>query len=155
MMILLNYRRTQAALMETPPSLPEEVQPDLAAARAVVDRALDAGTTLLSEVDAKAILAAYGVPVVRTAFARDAEDAVRQAEAIGYPVALKVVSPEISHKSDVGGVILDLSNAEIRRFQDDMDALGVHPPWSEPRATTAMPLSDITARMSAAVRASG
>jgi acetyltransferase len=66
---------------------------------------------VLSEPEAKAVLAAYGVPVVETRTARDAGEAVRIADELGYPVALKILSPDLTHKSDVGGVALDLDAA--------------------------------------------
>ncbi|WP_440947369.1 acetate--CoA ligase family protein [Methanosarcina sp. T3] len=58
------------------------------------------------------ILKAYGIPVVRTAFAKTAEEAAKTAEEIGYPLVMKVVSPQISHKSDVGGIRLSLQNRD-------------------------------------------
>lgn len=73
--------------------------------------ARDERRTLLSEVEAKAALAEAGVSVTATALARTREEAAAQAEAIGYPVALKVVSPNVAHKSDVGGVVLGLESA--------------------------------------------
>ena len=76
-----------------------------------VAAARDERRTLLSEVEAKAALAEAGVPVTATALARTREEAAAQAEAIGYPVALKVVSPNVAHKSDVGGVVLGLESA--------------------------------------------
>ena len=66
---------------------------------------------MLSEPEAKAVLAAYSIPVVDTRIARTIEEAVKVAAEIGFPVALKILSPEITHKSDVGGVALDLENA--------------------------------------------
>ena len=77
-----------------------------------VAAARDEVRTLLSEVEAKAALAEAGVPVTATALARTREEAAAQAEAIGYPVALKVVSPNVAHKSDVGGVVLGLERHE-------------------------------------------
>jgi acetyltransferase len=71
---------------------------------------------MLTEPESKALLAAYGVPVVSTYIARDAEEAAQRSMEIGFPVAIKLVSPDISHKSDVGGVALNLSNAdEVRQ----------------------------------------
>ena len=66
--------------------------------------------TLLSEVEAKAALGASGVPVTATTLAQTREEAAAQAEAMGYPVALKVVSQNVAHKSDVGGVVLGLES---------------------------------------------
>jgi len=106
---LLAHRRTQDLLMETPPSVPHEAAPDVARARAVIAEALAAGRELLSEPEAKEVLAAFGVPVVTTRIARDADEAVALAREIGFPVALKLLSPDVTHKSDVGGVALDLT----------------------------------------------
>ena len=108
---LVDYRRNQDMLMQIPPSLPGDLIPDCEAAREVIAQALSAGTGLLSEPDAKAVLAAYGIPVVATRVARDADEAVLHAQEIGFPVALKILSPDISHKSDVGGVKLDIASA--------------------------------------------
>ena len=79
--------------------------------------------TLLSEVEAKAALAEAGVSVTATSLAQTREEAAAQAEAIGYPVALKVVSPNVAHKSDVGGVVLGLeSHEEVAEAYDEIIA---------------------------------
>ncbi|MDO9284549.1 MAG: bifunctional acetate--CoA ligase family protein/GNAT family N-acetyltransferase [Aquabacterium sp.] len=115
--MLVAYRRNQAQLLETPAALVADPRtPERAPARAevatLVRRVLAEGRTMLSEPEAKAVLAAYGIPVAATRLvALDAEAAVAAAEAIGWPVALKIVSPDISHKSDVGGVALDIDDA--------------------------------------------
>lgn len=108
----VQYRRNQDLLMQVPASLPSGFATDRAAARAVINAALAAGRSMLSEPEAKAVLAAYGVPVVETRIAQTAEEAVQQALEIGFPVALKILSPDITHKSDVGGVALDLESSE-------------------------------------------
>jgi acetyltransferase len=106
---LVEYRRNQDALMETPPSAPIDFSPDVGAARRVIEAALAEGRDLLSEPEAKAILAAYGVPAVETRIATSPADAARIAAEFGFPVALKILATEITHKSDVGGVQLDLA----------------------------------------------
>ena len=79
--------------------------------------------TLLSEVEAKAALAEAGVSVTVTSLAQTREEAAAQAEAIGYPVALKIVSPNVAHKSDVGGVVLGLeSHEEVAEAYDEIIA---------------------------------
>lgn len=110
-MQLVTFRRNQEALMEVPSSVPEEFNPDGKAARAVIAEVLAAKRNMLSEPEAKAVLSAYGIPVVDTRIARDAEHAQDLARELGFPVALKVLSPDITHKSDVGGVVLDLPDA--------------------------------------------
>ena len=106
-MHLVHYRRNQDLLMETPPSITGE-SPDRAAAARIVNDVLDAGRTVLSEVEAKSVLAAYDIPVVETLVAATPKEAGELAARIGFPVVLKVLSPQITHKSDVGGVRLDL-----------------------------------------------
>jgi len=113
--MLATYRRNQALLLEVP-TASESGAPDVAAARAVFDRALATGRTMLDESEAKEVLRAYRIPTVRTvAVAPTVAAAIAAADELGYPVALKVVSPEISHKSDVGGVALDLGDRAALR----------------------------------------
>ncbi len=88
---------------------------DRAEARATVARARRAGLSVLPEYAARELLEAYGIPFAPARRVRSAEEAVAAAEAVGYPVVLKVVSPEISHKTDVGGVALDLGDAAAVR----------------------------------------
>jgi len=107
---MVQYRRNQELLYEAPAAFPEDWQPDLAAARALLDSLRAAGRSLLDEVEAKALLRAYGLPVVPTHAAASADEAVQQAETLGYPVVLKLLSRTITHKSDVGGVRLNLAN---------------------------------------------
>ena len=105
---MVQYRRNQNLLMEVPPSRSAEFVHDRDKAHAVVEGALADGRTLLSEPEANAVLAAYGVPVVDTRIAATAGEAVAVARAIGFPVALKIRSSDVVRKSDVGGVVLDL-----------------------------------------------
>lgn len=79
---------------------------------AVLAQARAEGRTLLTEVEAKSLLQEAGVPVAATLLARTREEAQTAAEQVGYPVVLKIVSPDIAHKSDVGGVKLNLQDRE-------------------------------------------
>ena len=79
--------------------------------RGVIDTARRASRTMLTEVEAKTVVAEAGLPVVTTKLARSATEAVACAESIGFPVALKLVAPHISHKSDVGGVRLGIADS--------------------------------------------
>lgn len=78
----------------------------------IIDRARQQGRTVLSEVEAKQLLAEAGIAVVEARLAKERDEAVALAKEFGYPVALKIVSPQITHKSDVGGVQLNLGTAE-------------------------------------------
>ncbi|EHR72867.1 acyl-CoA synthetase (NDP forming) [Burkholderiales bacterium JOSHI_001] len=116
------YRANQAQLIETPAVHAAGPAPDASAARQVIAAVLAQGRDLLTEPEAKAVLAAYGIPVVATrAVGPSADEVVAAAQAIGFPVALKILSPDISHKSDVGGVRLGLDDAdELRRSAQAM-----------------------------------
>lgn len=98
---------------------------DRAQASSLIEAARKKGRTLLTEVEAKQLLAAYNIPTVETRVARSADEAVACAQAIGYPVVLKLFSETITHKSDVGGVQLNLSdaNAVRRAYQHIMNAV--------------------------------
>jgi acetyltransferase len=109
---LVGYSQAQAALSRTPPELPDGFAVDPAAARAIMAKAGSAGRSLLSEPEAKAVLAAFGIPVAETVVAETPEHAETiAADLLGRSgaVAVKLVSRDVSHKSDVGGVALDLA----------------------------------------------
>ena len=110
-MHVVQYRRGQRALQRTPPSV-AQARSDIQAVRAIVNKALAERREVLTEPEAQAVLAAYGIPVVRTEVVRDAAGAAETARRLGFPVAVKVLSRDISHKSDVGGVALDLSSEQ-------------------------------------------
>ena len=110
-MQVVDYRRNQQLLMQTPPAA-AELSPERVCARELLDNALSAGQTLLQGDAAARVLSAYGVPVVLTRTAADETEAAEIASSIGFPVALKIASPDISHKSDVGGVELGLGSAD-------------------------------------------
>ncbi len=111
--MLQAYKRNQTELIEAPPAQSTQVAPDREAVRALVREALANGQTLLTEPQAKAVLDAYGIPVVSTrTVAANPDLAAAEAERIGFPVVIKILSEQISHKSDVGGVALNLDSAD-------------------------------------------
>jgi acetyltransferase len=87
-------------------------RPTLPEAREIIARHRAAGRTLLTEIQAKEVLAAAGIPVLETRHARSAEEAIALAQEVGFPVVLKLQSPTITHKTDIGGVQLDLQDAD-------------------------------------------
>ncbi len=111
-MHLITYKRNQETLTETPTSLPAQFNPATAVARVMIESHLASGDAMMSEPAAKSVLAAYGIPTVETHIVTTPADAAAKAQAMGFPVALKILSPDISHKSDVGGVDLFLDTAE-------------------------------------------
>ena len=116
----------QRALYETP-SLPDDAERamDRAAATEIIRAAREAGRTLLTEVESKAVLSAYGIPITETRIAPSADEAVAAATRIGYPVVLKLYSHTITHKTDVGGVQLDLADEAAVRAAYEAIRTGV------------------------------
>jgi len=115
---LVRHQQAQRALMETPPSLPEDFAVDASAAQAVVNAALAQGRRWLDPIEVTAVMQAYGIPVVPALKAADPDAAAAVAApflAQGQPVALKILSQDIVHKSDVGGVRLNLASAAAVR----------------------------------------
>jgi len=109
---LVTYRKNQESLLEVPPAAAAHSAPDINVAKRIVEEAVDSGREWLTEPEAKALLTAYGIAVVDTRVAANATEAVSAAKTIGYPVVLKILSLDITHKSDVGGVALNLENAK-------------------------------------------
>ena len=117
-MHLVRYREALEALMATPPSLPRDFKPDVAAGRSVVERAVRDGRTWLDPIEVTRLLAAYSIPVTPALLGRDAEEAAAVAAPLladGSTVVAKILSPDIVHKSEVGGVRLNLTSERAVR----------------------------------------
>lgn len=111
---LTGYHDAQDDLLRAPPSLPDDFMVDTDAASAAMSEAKNETRALLTEPEAKAVLSAYGIETAVTRIAKDAVAVERLAEnliAQGHRVAVKVLSEDISHKSDIGGVVLNLESA--------------------------------------------
>ncbi len=113
---LARYNRNQRLLLQTPARLTRGQQPpDSEGAKLIIEGVLKEGRSILTEPESMAVLNAFRIPTVRNAVARSANEALIAAESIGFPVAMKVLSAEISHKSDAGGVRLNINSAaEVR-----------------------------------------
>ncbi len=148
---LVRYRDAQNALMETPPSLPQDFVVDAAAARSLIERALSAGQRWLDPLVTHELLKAYGIPSAPVMQARDAHEAMELAQPLlerGSSVVLKILSPHIPHKSEVDGVRLNLATlpavqaaahsilARARELRPDarIDGLLVQPTIVRPKA---------------------
>jgi acetyltransferase len=112
------YASNQQLLLQAPEPLELASAPDRARAQAVIDAALAADREWLNPAESKEVLAAFGIPIVRSLPAHSAEEAVARAREVGFPVAMKILSPDISHKTDVDGVRLNLA--------DERDVLGTY-----------------------------
>ena len=117
----VHHRRNQELLMETPPARLDMFGPDRVTVRRLIATALAAGKSWLDPEETSAILAAYGLPIVANHFAADPDQAASLAAKVGFPIALKIRSADITHKSDVGGVALNLGNTDrVRREAEGM-----------------------------------
>lgn len=117
-MYLVHHREALEALAQVPPSLPAQFAPDVDAARKIVELAVAEGRLWLDPIEVKQLFDAYEIPIVPTLAAVDADEAVALASpflAQGMTVVLKILSRDITHKSDVGGVVLNLSDANSVR----------------------------------------
>lgn len=109
------YYQNQKLLMQLPGPLSHHEEPDIKRARGVIEQALDEGRTLLNELESKSVLAAFRIPVTVARLAHSVSEALEIARDIGYPLVMKLCSPDIPHKSDVGGVVLNIySAADVR-----------------------------------------
>ncbi len=103
--------------------VPDIVSSSSASARSMLEKVLRSanGAAALDEVASKKLLKAYGIPISKEAIAQTSAEAVKIAKKIGFPVVAKVVSPDILHKSDIGGVVLNLNSvAEVKKAFDDI-----------------------------------
>jgi acetyltransferase len=142
------FYENQRQLMQTPGSLSQQIEPDVEGARLIIENALAHGRHLLNEVESKALLSAFHIPVAQTLIARSPMEAMLMAQQMGFPVAMKINSPDISHKSDVHGVRLGLSSgqavraafgemlAEVKRTLPDatLEGVVIEPMVSRPHA---------------------
>ncbi|MGI9510581.1 MAG: GNAT family N-acetyltransferase [Geminicoccaceae bacterium] len=147
-MQLISYRRNQETLLETPASLNQTLAPEFEAARGLIETALAEGRTWLGEPEAKALVAAYGIPTAEAAVAATPKEAAALAAGFDDGAAIKILSEDIVHKSDVGGVALDLigpesvedaASAMLARVQDarpdaDIQGFSVQPMIHRPGA---------------------
>lgn len=121
-MHLVRYRRNQETLLQVPPSTAIEFSSDVGTARRIVAAAVSERRPWLDEPEVSKLLGCYGVPVAKSAFARTPAEAAAQAKAMGGRVALKIFSRDITHKSDVGGVLLNLEPDAVAAAAEAMRA---------------------------------
>ncbi len=118
---LSNYEESQKLLMQVPGPRDVEKRPDIDGARLIIEGALSEGRRTLGTAESKAILTAFGIPTLPSMEARTANEALVAAQTVGFPVAMKINSPQITHKSDVGGVRLNIGTAhDVRSVFNQM-----------------------------------
>jgi len=120
-----SFYRNQRALLQTPGPQALRSAPDLDAARLIIESVLTDRRSVLNEIESKALLSAFRLPVAKTVVVHSAHEAMLIAGELGYPVALKVDSPDITHKSDAGGVMLNLNSAQavLGAYQQILDSV--------------------------------
>jgi acetyltransferase len=140
---IASFYRNQQLLQQTPPPLGGGAQPDTEGARLLIEGVLAERRKVLTEMESKALLAAFHIPVTRTMLARSANEAMLIASQLGYPVALKIDSPDITHKSDVQGVTLDVHNAtQVRdRYHEMLQAVAKAQPGARIHGVTVQPMA--------------
>lgn len=119
------YYRNQKLLMQMPGPFSHHIEPDVESARLIIEGAMQERRTVLTEMESKALLSAFHIPVAKTMVAHSPNEALLIAQQLGYPVAMKINSHDITHKSDAGGVMLNLDNAqEVRTaYQQILDTV--------------------------------
>ena len=149
---LAAYRRNQNALLQAPPPLSQQRTPDVEGARLIIENAMSERRRTLRSTEAKAILRAFHIPVSPSINTTSAADALVAAETVGLPVAMKINSPDIPHKTDVGGVLLNIREPHSvgRAFRDmtaavqevypdaQIDGISVEPMVEKPHAREVM-----------------
>ncbi len=137
------YNANQQLLLQVAEPLGRGGPPDASSARLIIREAIAEGRTVLDLAESKALLATFRIPILKSMPAHKANEALAIAEEIGFPVAMKVYSPDITHKSDVGGVRLGLDNGQavqqafkemienVRRLRPDaaIDGVLIEPMW--------------------------
>jgi acetyltransferase len=144
-MHLVHYREALDALMATPPSLPRDFKPDIAAARKIIANAVQGGRRWLDPIEVTALCAAYAIPIAPARLARDADEAAAVAAPLlaeGSTVVAKILSPDIVHKSEVGGVRLNLTSERAVRdaFTDILARAGTARPDAHITGVTIHPM---------------
>lgn len=141
------YYRNQQLLQQTPPPLAGGPAPDTEGARLLIEAVLAERRRVLTEMESKALLAAFHIPVTRTMLARSANEAMLIASQLGFPVALKIDSPDISHKSDFlgdfQGVVLNVHTAaQVRdRYDEMLQALARVQPAARVNGVSVQPMA--------------
>jgi acetyltransferase len=109
---MVTHRKNREILMQTPPEASTVFRPDKDAAKSVIAKALTRGDGVLSEPESKAVLGAYGLNCAEVRIANSAKEAGEISRSLGFPIALTIVSPDVTRKWDVGGVALSLETPE-------------------------------------------
>jgi acetyltransferase len=138
------YRRNQIALLQAPEPLSKHSEPDVEGARLIIENAMGERRYTLSSAESKAVLNAFHIPTSPSINVNSAAEALIAAEGVGLPVAMKINSPDITHKSDVGGVRLNIREPRSVRtaFREMMDNVAQQRPEARVAGVTIEPMLD-------------
>ncbi|MGZ8243921.1 bifunctional acetate--CoA ligase family protein/GNAT family N-acetyltransferase [Methylomagnum sp.] len=118
---MAEYQKNQKMLMQAPDPLSAHEPPDITGARLIIEGALSERRQVLSALETRALLHAFHIPISPALIARTPNEALAAAEYLGFPVALKILSPDLVHKSDVDGVRLNIESAErVRHVYNEL-----------------------------------
>ncbi|MFC1490650.1 acetate--CoA ligase alpha subunit [Candidatus Latescibacterota bacterium] len=109
---MYNYSRNLELIYETPSSIPHEFTPDKESSARLIEKVVKDNRLVMTEYEAKQLLSYYDIPTLNSDVAKTAEEAMTMSEKVGFPVVMKIMSPEILHKTDVGGVKLNIDSKE-------------------------------------------
>ncbi|MGD8498719.1 MAG: bifunctional acetate--CoA ligase family protein/GNAT family N-acetyltransferase, partial [Chromatiales bacterium] len=139
---LASYQRNQQLLMQVPEPVENRSLPDVDGARLIIEGVLQEGRHVLTAIESKAVLRAFHIPVAPTIEAHTSGQALVAAQSLGFPVAMKISSPELTHKSDVGGVRLNVANAQAVRsvFNQMMEEISRQHPEANISGITIEPM---------------
>ncbi|GAB3102970.1 bifunctional acetate--CoA ligase family protein/GNAT family N-acetyltransferase [Aestuariicella hydrocarbonica] len=140
--LLTSYQRNQQLLMQVPGPFTQHRNPDIAGARLIVEEALASGRQHLSSLESRAVVRAFHLPLAPAIYASNANDALIAAETLGFPLAMKINAPDIQHRSDVGGVRLNISSAATVRhnFHEMLATVREQYPDAEIQGVTLEPM---------------
>ncbi len=141
---LSRYSRNQQLLQQTPGPLTDPREPDIQGVRMIIESALAEGRNMLSDMESKAVLSAFHIPCTRTLEARSPTEALVAAETLGFPIAMKISSPDISHKTDVAGVRININNApDVRSaYKSLVEDVAKRCPGADIRGVTIEPMAN-------------
>jgi acetyltransferase len=137
-MYMYQYKKNLELLYETPEELPVDSAPPKRPLIVIMRNAARENREILTEIEAKHLLGYYNIPVVKTLVAKNANEAKFSASQIGYPVVLKILSPQIVHKTDAGGIVLDINSEKelLDAFENVMQRAKEYNPEAEIRGVT-------------------
>ncbi len=139
------HRRNQRLLLQTPGPLTDDTAADVEGARLILQAARAAGRKVLTTLESKAVLAAFHIPIQASMLAHTPNEAMLAAEALGFPVAIKISAPALSHKTDVGGVRLNVRSVQTTRqqVQDMLDQVRARFPEAEIEGVTIERMAEV------------